>query len=106
MLGTWQQVLSSAGECRRCQVRLVRENDFFAVTANNGWAGRVQSGVSSSALTATGIGRWKPTAGGPYAGKFFRITLAAIGGRLHLELIDSQRRVVRAVFERVSPLDL
>lgn len=76
------------------------------MTANNGWTAGVQVDTDSAVLTASGIGRWKSTAGEPRAGKFFRIYLAVLGARLYIEMSDSQKKAVIVVFERIGPVDL
>jgi hypothetical protein len=35
--GQWRQLTSTAGECGRCYIGIVRHGDVLTITSNNGW---------------------------------------------------------------------
>jgi len=60
--GTWRQMKSSAGECRKCSLTITRVGDGLKVIANNDWyaaAVPVPKRTAAELPSALGTGVWK-----------------------------------------------
>lgn len=60
--GTWRQVKSNAGECRKCSLTITRVREGLTVVANNDWqalAIPVSKRATGDLPSALGTGVWK-----------------------------------------------
>ncbi|NEW89724.1 hypothetical protein DU475_20990 [Rhodopseudomonas sp. WA056] len=102
LLGDWQQIAGSAGNCPACRINLSGTGDDITVIANNGWSAQVRERRLNGAPVAVGYGLWR-VRDSRFDGKQFDLVLELRGERLHMTMrIDAGRRawVVRAVYGR------
>ncbi len=102
--GKWQQIASTAGECRTCAVEFKFAGALLSVNANNGWNATAQN-VSDSSRSASANGHWSRDAG-YLAGSPFRAFFEIVDSRLFMKMLvrkkDGSMMAIKAIFERSS----
>jgi hypothetical protein len=105
IVGTWQQVETTAGACPECGLTIKQEGGVLNVIASNGWSAMVDPGGSANPIEAAGTGVWSMERRGWVSGRSFDIVLRLLDQRLHMDMRvrmpDGSSRLVEAVFERI-----
>jgi hypothetical protein len=101
LLGSWQQVATSAGACPTCRLEFREGEQGLSVIANNGWTAILEG---SRGGTFSGTGRWRSGGRTWIAGRPFTIGFDLDGDRLTMTMkVDMGKEpkpVVRAVYKR------
>ncbi|MFK0277283.1 hypothetical protein ACIQUG_26650 [Ensifer sp. NPDC090286] len=107
-VGQWRQLTSTAGQCDKCYIGIVRHGDLLTVSSNNGWQAVANVERFADLPLAAGKGQWQPTVSGAYGGKSFGIQFVRRGGQLQMFMVvsrgDGSPMSIRATFEKRPPV--
>ncbi|MCM2472768.1 hypothetical protein HGO38_04655 [Rhizobium sp. CG5] len=105
LIGSWQQVVSNAGQCDTCRITIKKQGSVLRVTSNNGWFAIVEADKPGKFNAVSGVGRWKPGHGGSYSRAAFDIHFTLTDSQIYMNMTvpmkDRPAQVIKAIFDKL-----